>query len=75
MNKNRCFLEMNSNADPLPPADGLNSTANGNIQARTDSSLSIEFKFSPWKPHINVSTTKKERAEARSLKHQMTSLR
>ncbi|MEE0309447.1 MAG: hypothetical protein UDY71_05190 [Slackia isoflavoniconvertens] len=74
MNKNRCFLEMNSNADPLP-ADGLNSTVNGNIQARTDSSLSIEFKFSPWKPHINVSTTKKERAEARSLKHQMTSLR
>ena len=74
MNKNRCFLEMNSNADPLP-ADGLNSTANGNIQARTDSSLSIEFKFSPWKPHINVSITKKERAEARSLKHQVTSLR
>ena len=74
MNKNRCFLEMNSNADPSP-VDGLNSTANGNIQARTDSSLSIEFKFSPWKPHINVSTTKKERAEARSLKHQMTSLR
>lgn len=74
MNKNRCFLEMNSNADPLPRRR-INSTVNGNIQARTDSSLSIEFKFSPWKPHINVSTTKKERAEARSLKHQMTSLR
>lgn len=74
MNKNRCFLEMNSNADPLPRRR-IKFDGNGNIQARTDSSLSIEFKFSPWKPHINVSTTKKERAEARSLKHQMTSLR
>ena len=74
MNKNRCFPEMNSNADPSP-VGGLKSTVSGNIQARTDSSFSIEFKFSPWKPHINVSTTKKERAEARSLKHQMTSLR
>ena len=75
MNKNRCFSRDEFERRPPPPADGLNSTANGNIQARTDSSLSIEFKFSPWKPHINVSTTKKERAEARSLKHQMTSLR
>ena len=64
MNKNRCFLEMNSNEDPSP-VGGLKSTANGNIQARTDSSLSIEFKFSPWKPHINVSTTKKRNAPKR----------
>ena len=67
MNKNRCFLEMNSNADPLPrkriKIDGKRQYSSAN-----DSSFSIEFKFSPWKPHINVSTTKKERAEARSLK-------